>query len=88
MYVKYCNLDMHHMSARKQNFGIEYTKNVTVVKKQNAQDNGTVSLNGPCMLYSTESWFTPLIGSLAIGSDIYVNFVVEVDYNYHCIHVN
>ena len=55
MYVKHCNLDMHHMSARKPNFGIEYTKNVTVVKKQNAQDNGTVSLNGPCMLYSTES---------------------------------
>jgi hypothetical protein len=34
------------MSARKPNFGIEYTKNVTVVKKQNAQDNDTVSLNG------------------------------------------
>jgi hypothetical protein len=46
MYVKHCNLDMHYMSARKPNFGIGYTENVTVVKKQNAQDNGTVSLNG------------------------------------------
>jgi hypothetical protein len=30
------------MSARKPNFGIEYTKNVTVVKKQNAQDKHNI----------------------------------------------
>lgn len=47
MYVKHCNLDMHHMSARKPNFGIEYTKNVTVVKKQNAQDNGSLAQRNP-----------------------------------------
>jgi hypothetical protein len=79
---------MHYMSARKPNFGIEYTENVTVVKKKNAKIMVQSRSTEPCMLYSTESWFTPLIGSLAIGSDIYVNFVVEVDYNYHCIHVN
>lgn len=32
MYIKHCNFDMHDMSAREQNFGIEYTENVTFVK--------------------------------------------------------